>query len=118
MAHPASADRAAAVQAVATLADLIRHFPFGGDADRAVALSLLVTAIARQTLPTAPMHAIDAPEPGTGKSLLVDVAALLATGQRAPVLDYGRDEAEAAKRLDGALLAGDRWSPSITSSGR
>ena len=104
---PQATDRAAAVKAVETLADLLRHFPFASDADRAVALSLLVTAIARQTLPTAPLHAVDAPEPGTGKSLMVDAAAILATGQRAPVLDYGRDEAEAAKRLDGALLAGD-----------
>ncbi|HSH30848.1 MAG TPA: bifunctional DNA primase/polymerase [Thiohalobacter sp.] len=104
---PEATDRAAAVKAVSTLEDLLRHFPFASEADKAVALSMMVTAVARQTLPTAPMHAVDAPEPGTGKSLLVDAASILATGQRAPVLDYGRDETEAAKRLDGALLAGD-----------
>jgi putative DNA primase/helicase len=56
-------------------------------------------------LPAAPGHAVDAPEAGTGKSLLVDAAAIVA-GVEAPVMDYG-DAKEMSKKLDAALLAGD-----------
>jgi hypothetical protein len=97
----------AAKAACERLRHLLRHFPWVSNADRAVALSMLLTAIARPVLPAAPMHAVDAPEAGTGKSLLVDAAALLATGATASVMNYGRDPDEAAKRLDGMLLAGD-----------
>jgi putative DNA primase/helicase len=75
--------------------------------DRAVALSLLLTAIARPVLPAAPMHCVDAPEPGSGKSLLIDVASILASGGPASVMDFGRDAVEAGKRLDAMMLAGD-----------
>ena len=49
-------------------------------------------------LPAAPGHGTDAPAPGTGKSLLIDAAAILSTGTTA-VMDYGRDRDEATKRL-------------------
>lgn len=104
---PEPLDRDAAAAARERLERLLRHYPFISDADRAVALSLLLTALARPVLPTAPLHGVDAPVAGTGKSLLVDVAAILATGERATVMEWGRDPVEAAKRLDALLLAGD-----------
>lgn len=104
---PESPTREDAVAACGRLGELLRHYPWVSSVDRAVALSLLLTAIARPVLPTAPLHGIDAPEPGSGKSLLVDVAAILATGAPAAVMDYGDDPGEAGKRLDGMLLAGD-----------
>lgn len=104
---PEKPSRDDAVAARARLEHLLRHFPFVSDTDRAVALSMLLTAIARPVLPTAPAHAVDAPTPGTGKTLLIDGAALIATGARAAVMDWGKDAAEADKRLDGMLLAGD-----------
>jgi putative DNA primase/helicase len=55
----------------------------------------------------APLHAFTAPTPGTGKSLLVDIAAMLATRQPMPVISQGRTEEELEKRLGAALLAGD-----------
>src|SRR5262245_6710637 len=48
-----------------------------------------------------------APAAGTGKSLLVDVAAILATGRLTPVISQGCSEEELEKRLGAALLAGD-----------
>jgi putative DNA primase/helicase len=68
------------------------------EVDRAVALSLLLTAIARPVLPAAPMHCVDSPEAGSGKSLLVDVASILASSEPASVMDFGRDAVEAGKR--------------------
>jgi putative DNA primase/helicase len=96
-----------AVEARARLEHLLRFYPWVSDVDRAVALSLILTALARATLPAAPGHGTDAPAPGTGKSLLIDAAAILSTGAPAAVMDYGRDQDEAAKRLDGMLLAAD-----------
>jgi hypothetical protein len=56
---------------------------------------------------TAPLHAFTSPMAGTGKSLLVDLCAILATGRRMPVIAQGRSEEELEKRLGAALLAGD-----------
>src|SRR5208283_614267 len=47
----------------------------------ALALSGIMTAVLRGALPVAPMHVFRAHTPGTGKSLLVDVAAAIATGR-------------------------------------
>jgi hypothetical protein len=52
------------------------------------------------------MHAADAPDAGSGKSLLHGLAALIVSGQRMPVVATGRDEEESEKRLGSALLAG------------
>jgi putative DNA primase/helicase len=104
---PKEPTRDDAIAARARLEHLLRHFPFVGREDRAAALSLFATVLQRPVLATAPGHAVDAPAPGTGKSLLVDAAAIIATGSTAPVLDYGQDADEAGKRLDGSLLAGD-----------
>jgi len=101
-----STTRQEAEAALATLRHHVRFMPFANDADEAVGVSLLMTAILRPTLANAPLHACDAPTAGTGKSLLVDAAAILATGARASAMDW-RDREEGAKRLDAALVAGD-----------
>ncbi len=89
---------------------LIRKFRFASDADRSVALSGIITAVVRQSMATAPMHAFDAPVAGSGKSLLVDLAAIIATGHRAAVMATGSDkygDNEVEKRLSAAVLGGD-----------
>ncbi len=67
----------------------------------------MLTALVRRSLPTAPLHGYNAPVAGSGKSLLVDLASLLASGNLAPVIAQGRTEEETEKRLDAALIAGD-----------
>jgi len=57
-------------------------------------------------LPAVPMHIVTAPQPGTGKSYLLDTAAAIATGERCPVLAWAPDPTETEKRLVGAALAG------------
>jgi hypothetical protein len=85
--------------------DLLSNFPFVDDASRSVALSALLTVIARPGLiGLAPMHAYSAPEAGTGKSYLADLVVLLATGRFAAAINAGKDEEELEKRLDGLLL--------------
>lgn len=104
---PVEPSKDEALAALERLNVLVGGFPFVGDADRSVALSAILTACIRRSLPTAPMHCFSAPTAGSGKSTLVDVASIIATGRRAPVMSQGRDEAEQEKRLGAALLAGD-----------
>jgi putative DNA primase/helicase len=85
----------------------IATFPFNTEADRSVALSLLLTGVCRRTLDFAPLHAMTSPAPGTGKSLLIDLASILLSGQPAPVLSAEIDAAEFEKRLGSSLMAGD-----------
>jgi putative DNA primase/helicase len=100
-----------AVKALDRLEHLIKDFPFVTPAHRAVALSAILTAPIRRSLSTAPFHAFSAPIRGSGKSKLVDIASVIATGEVAPVLSAGGDDVELEKRLVASLLAG---SPIIT----
>ncbi len=96
-----------AVRSLLLLEELIGTFPFIDAASRAVALSAIMTACIRRALPTAPLHAFTAPTAGSGKSLLVDLASVIATGREASVMAQGKSEEELEKRLGALLLAGD-----------
>jgi putative DNA primase/helicase len=93
--------------ALPVLDELLCGFPFVSKADKAVALSAILTACIRRSLPSAPLHAFTAPTPGTGKSLLVDMIAMMTEGRKAAVLSPGENAAEFEKRLNAALLSGD-----------
>jgi hypothetical protein len=93
--------------ALSVLMHLIETFPFVAEADRAVALSAILTACIRWSLPTAPLHAFSAPVMGSGKSKLVDLANLIANGREAAVIAQGRTEEETEKHLGALLLAGE-----------
>jgi hypothetical protein len=108
--HPTK-DQARA--ALATLIDLLSEFTFKGmgsqheiGLNRSVALSGVLTALVRGSLPTAPMHLVRAHAPGTGKSYLVDVAAVIATGRLCPVITALRSTEETEKRLGSVILNG------------
>jgi Bifunctional DNA primase/polymerase, N-terminal len=100
--------------ALATLTDLLSEFTFKGiggseperPLNRSVALSGLLTALVRGSLPTAPMHLVRAHAPGTGKSYLIDVFAVVATGRLCPVLTALRSTEETEKRLGSVILSG------------
>jgi putative DNA primase/helicase len=99
------ATRDEALAALRLLKGLLVEFPFADPKiDKAVALSALMTPVVRAAIDAAPMHAIKAPEYGSGKSYLVNLVSAIATGSRCPVTTAGRDEAETDKRVDAALL--------------
>jgi putative DNA primase/helicase len=102
----ASPTREDALAALALLQDLLADFPFVDEGSRSVALSALITPIVRGAMPVAPLHAMRAPSPGSGKSYLVDLASAITTGQRCPVIAAGRSTEETEKRLGAAMLAG------------
>jgi hypothetical protein len=104
---PTRPTRAEAKAALDQLLTLIGTFPFVTPADRSVMLSGILTALDRRAITTAPLHAFTSPVAGTGKSMLVDLISILATGRLAPVITPGASEEEMEKRLGAALLAGD-----------
>jgi putative DNA primase/helicase len=53
-----------------------------------------------------PVHVIDAPVAGSGKSYLLSTVSWIATGQAMPALGAGKSEEELGKRLDAAVITG------------
>jgi hypothetical protein len=104
---PQTPTKEMAEEALTKLSRLIETFKFVDTRDKAVALSLMLTAIARSGLPSAPLHGFDAPVAGSGKSKLIDIASILATGHEAGVTAQGEDREEAEKRLSALLMRGD-----------
>src|SRR5262249_37236103 len=74
--------------------------------NRSVALSGILTALVRGSLPTTPTHLIRAHMAGTGKSYLVDVFATIATGRICPVITALKSVEETEKRLGAIILSG------------
>jgi hypothetical protein len=103
-----------ALAALTKLKDLFSEFSFQ-DKKRdglekrlncSVSVSALLTALLRGSLPTAPIYLVRADTPGTGKSHLVDVIAMVATGQYCPVITAAKTIDETEKRLGSVLLGG------------
>lgn len=95
-----------AVDALTLLIEPLAGFPFVKPVDRAVALSGILTAVIRPSLPVAPLHGIRASTAGSGKSYLVDVISTIATGRPCSVMAVGKTEEETEKRLGALLLDG------------
>lgn len=94
-------------KALHLLQELVSEFPFADDASRASALSAIISPVVRSLLSTVPIHIASAPTPGTGKSFLIDLVAMVATGEKAPATGYAKSVDENEKRIDGALLDGN-----------
>lgn len=106
---PTSPTRAQIKRAKALIFDeLLGDFPFEGDSERAHALALVLLPFGRSLIdgPT-PIHFVEAPTQGTGKSLLADLVVQLFCGP-AGVSSMGetRDEEEWRKRLTTSLATG------------
>lgn len=101
---PSCADAQKAKQ---VLMELVENFPEVGEEDTSAMLAGIITSLVRRILPAAPMMAITAPTPGTGKTLIAETFAIISAGRRASVLSLGHDDSEAEKRMGGVLMAGD-----------
>lgn len=86
------------------LDELLGEFPFVSDADRAHAVALLLLPFARELIagPT-PLHLIEAPTPGSGKTLLASALLRPALGTDATPITEGRDDAEWQKKITSVL---------------
>lgn len=108
--------RADALEALDVLKEPFCEFPFvlddpedseSGSASLSVLLSAVLTGLTRRTLPSAPVHAITAPEAGTGKTLLNDCVSLIVSGRVPTAMSQGANEEEDEKRYLSALMPGD-----------
>ncbi|MDI3317835.1 MAG: hypothetical protein QJR14_09515 [Bacillota bacterium] len=91
------------------LGEYLGDFPFVDQASRANALGLLLEPVCRPLFrPPSPLWAIDAPQAGSGKSLLAQALLLPGVGQVVPVRSLPEDETEAGKTLLALLLGGQR----------
>src|SRR5262249_24881597 len=95
-----------AIAASREIKEVLNDFPFV-DAGYAVANAAILTALARRVLPAAPMFLFDAPVPASGKSLLAQLVARIATGRDPATQPYTGDSEEDRKRIIAALIAGD-----------
>jgi hypothetical protein len=78
----------------------------GCNRNLSVALSFLLTTVARRALDFAIMHAFDAPVAGSGKSMINDIVSLIATGDRAAVIAHTEDQREFDKLFDAIQMRG------------
>jgi len=106
---PAQPTRADAERALATLLGPLEEFPFVDDSDRAAAVASVLTIVARHAIegPT-PLFAMLAHTPGTGKSLLVTVVTLIATGNQPAFVTAFQEDEELRKLLTAVILEGQR----------
>ena len=98
--------RATAEAALALLASLLGEFSFAGETDRAAALTAILTAAIRASLPVAPMFHVRAHMVGSGKSYLCELVTAFATPQRGTPTSFPADDEECRKLLLAELLRG------------
>ncbi|MBU1752933.1 hypothetical protein KKG56_03615, partial [bacterium] len=87
--------------------NLFGDFPFDDEADLAHAVAALVLVFTRRMIdgPT-PLHLIEAPAPGTGKTLLAELISLISTGRKPEAIALQPREEEVNKLLGSELARG------------
>jgi len=94
-------------EARAVIDDWIGDFPFVSRADRAHAIAFALTPIVRELIHgPVPMTVFEAPAPGTGKSLLMQVLATAATGRPVEPTPMSTQEDERRKAMGSMLSEG------------
>lgn len=94
-------------QAVAVLDDALGEFPYLDNASHANAIAAAVTPIVRTAITApVPLGIMDAPTPGTGKTLLGEVLAMVPTGRPAALMTAPREAEEWRKRITSTLIGG------------
>lgn len=87
---------------------LFEEFPCVTEAARAVVVSGFFSGVARSAIQTVPLHGFDAPDMGTGKSLLAIITGIAVQGYEPPSFAFSPNEEEMEKRIASVLLDGRR----------
>jgi putative DNA primase/helicase len=92
------------------LVELLGDFPFKDEASRAHAVAAAILPFVRQLIdgPT-PLHLLDAPVEGTGKTLLASAISLVSTGRDAETIPEADSDEEWRKRLTAILIEAPRF---------
>jgi putative DNA primase/helicase len=104
---PENPTRKEGIAALELLKDLLKDVPFSDDVSLSVAIAEIMTGVIRRSLNLALFFQNDASTPGSGKTLLALVVALIATGKAPAMLAPSPDTAEMEKRYGASLMAGD-----------
>lgn len=99
--HP---NRDDAEHAISILDDLLSECAFAAPEDRSAALSALLTAAVRPSLPLAPMFHVMAHQPGSGKSYLCQLITALATSTPGSPVAFPRSNDACDKLLLSQLM--------------
>lgn len=84
--------------------ELLTDFPFASESDRTHTVAAMLLPLVREMVAgNTPLHLIEAPSPGTGKSLLADVITIPTTGRSAQIMTEAHHEEEWRKRLTASL---------------
>ncbi len=87
--------------------EAIGEFPYSNKSSRANIFGLLLTPVLRPAIyGCTPLAVVDAPQAGTGKSLLIDVLSIITTGRPASMVPYPSGEDEMKKQIGASLIAG------------
>jgi len=93
--------------ALDTINNAVGEFPYADDASYANTLAAMLTPIIKPAINApAPLGLFDAPQAGTGKSLLCDLIAIIATGRAGEMFSPPKDEDEWRKVITTALMTG------------
>jgi hypothetical protein len=104
---PTSPDKDEVRAALELVNEAIGEFPYADKSSAANTLGLLVTLLIRQAIPgPVPLALIDAPQAGTGKTLLAEIVAMIGTGRAGEMLGAPRDDEEWRKQITSKLSAG------------
>ena len=96
--------------ALALILELLCDFPFDSSASRANAIALLLTPVLRPAIyGNVPCALISAPQQGTGKSKLANIASLISCGRDAAKMAEAQTEDEWRKRITSTLLEGRQF---------
>ncbi len=87
--------------------EAVGEFPYADKASAANTLALVLTSLIRQAIdgPT-PLGLVDAPQAGTGKTLLAEIVAVVGTGRAGEMLGASRDDEEWRKAITAKLVGG------------
>jgi hypothetical protein len=97
-----------AIEAWGRLRAPFKDFPFVSEGDFSAFLATLFAVLVRHVIRgPCPMTAIGAPTPGSGKGLLADAVALIATGRVAARTTVAKDDDEMRKRILALAVAAD-----------
>lgn len=89
------------------LDDVLRDFPFDGEAEKANALAMILLPFVRNMIDGAtPLHWLDKPTPGTGASKLVNCVSLLSVGSPAEAQTEVSSDDEWRKKITTSLMTG------------
>ena len=103
--HPTKSDAENAGRYLLT--ELFQDFPFKDDASKANMLGSLLGVVYRPLYDVSPLYVVTKPQAGEGSSLLVDIVALVCTGEDAPASDPNcKDNEEIRKNITSMLREG------------